>query len=157
MIIEYLNFPNDKDLESRGYNGRGYYFWDEADGQYCHGPYLTHDQALIAFDKYAENLMNDKIKTTQDRIDEIMDNFNFNKVEQTMKALNWQWSSIDGVPEEHELRKLARRLLKDISTKNVSQSDFRYTLATGGFKAIKYYDGGLELEFVVTSWSSPLE
>jgi hypothetical protein len=58
------------------------------------------------------------------------------------------------VPEQHELRKLARRLLKDVSTKSVSQSDFRYTVATGGFKAIKYYDGELGLEFIVSSWDT---
>jgi hypothetical protein len=67
MIVDYLNFPNDKSLESRGYNGKGYYFWDEADEQYWYGPYSTFVQALVASDKYAENLMNDEAKTTQDR------------------------------------------------------------------------------------------
>jgi len=160
MIIEYLNFPNDKDLESRGYNGKGYYFWDEADGQYCYGPYSTYDQALVAFDKYAENLMNDKAKTTQDRIDEIMDNFDFAKVVKAMEALDWNWATAhadDGIPSEYEARAFARNLLKQAAARIVSKEDNCYYLGCGGFVVRKYYDGGLELEFVLTSWSSPSE
>jgi hypothetical protein len=153
--IEYLTNGDFENAVERGYKGVGWYFWDEVE-QDCYGPYLTYDQALVALDKYAENLMNDKLKTTQDRIDEIMDNFNFNKVEETMKALNWQWSSTNGVPEQHELRKQARRLLKDVSTKNVSESDFRYYISTGGFKATKYFDGDLALEFIVSSWDNSI-
>jgi hypothetical protein len=152
-MIEYLYFPNNKDLESRGYSGKGYYFWDEAE-QDCYGPYLTYDQALVALDKYAENLMNDKLKTTQEKIDHIMDHFNFNKVEETMKALNWKWALANGVPQQYELRTEARRLLKDAASKNVSESDLRYYVSTGGFKATKYFDGELELEFIVTSWNT---
>jgi hypothetical protein len=166
MIIEYLNFPNDKDLEYRGYNGKGYYFWDEADGQYCYGPYSTYDEALVAFDKYAENLtqkenlMNDRIKTTQENIDNIMDNFDFSRVIKTMKALDWTWANMhaaDGTPTESEVRTFARNLLKSAAARVVSKEENHCYHACGGFVARKYYDGGLELEFVVTSWSSPLE
>jgi len=94
------------------------------------------------------------MKTTQDRIDEIMDNFDFKKVEQTMKALDWKWGMADSIPEEYELRREARRLLKDVASENVRESDLRYAVATGGFKATKYFDGGLELEFIVTSWDT---
>lgn len=48
----------------------------------------------------------------QDKIDDIMDNFDFSKVETIMKATNWTWASTNGVPAEHELRKQARELLK---------------------------------------------
>ena len=92
------------------------------------------------------------MKTTQEKIDCIMDWFNFAKVEKAMTALNWTWT--DGVPNEPELRQLARRLLKDISAKNVTQSEFRRYIATGGFRATKYYDGELELEFILSGWES---
>ena len=87
----------------------------------------------------------------QDKIDDIMDNFDFNKVETVMKATNWTWASTHGVPVEHELRKQARELLKSVSQHYVSELGFRYAISTGGFKATKYYDGELELEFIVAS------
>lgn len=93
------------------------------------------------------------MKTTQEKIDCIMDWFNFSKVEKAMNALNWIWS--DGnVPTEPQLRQTARRLLKDVSTKNVNEKDFKYSISTGGFCATKYYDGELELQFIVSSWQS---
>ena len=94
------------------------------------------------------------MKATQDRIDEIMDNFDFAKVEQAMKAVNWTWASTDGVPEQYELRREARRLLKDVASKNVRESDMRYAVATGGFKATKYFDGELQLDFILASWDT---
>lgn len=69
----------------------------------------------------------------QDKIDDIMDNFDFNKVETVMKATNWTWASTHGVPVKHELRKQARELLKSVS---------------------KYYDGELELEFIMSKWDT---
>jgi hypothetical protein len=165
--IEYLKLGTFENAKSRGWNGTGYYFWDEADGQYCYGPYKTYNEALIAFEKYAEhlthrdereeNLMNNKIKTAQDNIDHIMDHFDFAKVVKTMEALNWEWSSTDGVPDESEARTFARGLLKSAAARIVSKEENHCYIGCGGFVARKYYDGGLELEFVVTSWSSPLE
>ena len=90
----------------------------------------------------------------QDKIDNIMDNFNFSKVETAMKATNWAWASADGVPTEYELRKQARALLKQVSKKYLSKVSFRCFISTGGFKATKYFDGELELEFIMASWET---
>lgn len=101
--------------------------------------------------------MKTEIKTAQDKIDYIMDNFDFNKVEKTMRALDWKWcgaESDDSIPIQSDLRKQARRLLKQASAKVVSEDDFRYCVSTGGFRAIKYYDGNISLEFIVTEWET---
>ena len=98
--------------------------------------------------------MKAQLTMQQDKIDDIMDNFNFNKVETVMKATNWTWASANGVPAEHELRKQARKLLKSVSQHYVSELGFRYSISTGGFKATKYYDGGLELEFIIAKWDT---
>lgn len=162
--IEYLKLGKFENAKSRGWNGAGYYFWDEADGQYCYGPYKTYNEALAAFDEYAknltqkENLMNNKIRQAQDNIDQIMDYFDFAKVVKTMEALNWQWGtahSEDGIPTESEVRTFARKLLKQAAANIVSEKDNHSYLGCGGFVVRKYYDGTLELEFVVSSWSSP--
>lgn len=97
------------------------------------------------------------MKTTQDKIDNIMDNFNFNRVEKAMRATKWTWASAseeDSIPTETELREQARRLLKEASTKTVTKSDFRWYISTGGFRATKYFDGELELEFILSSWDT---
>ena len=101
-----------------------------------------------------KNNMKKQLTIQQDKIDDIMDNFNFNKVETIMKATNWTWASTHGVPVEHELRKQARELLKSVSQHYVSQLGFRYAISTGGFKATKYYDGELELEFIMAKWDT---
>lgn len=101
-----------------------------------------------------KNNMKKQLTIQQDKIDDIMDNFNFNKVETVMKATNWTWVSTHGVPVEHELRKQARELLKSVSQHYVSELGFRYAISTGGFKATKYYDGELELEFIVAKWDT---
>ena len=98
--------------------------------------------------------MKKQLTIRQDKIDDIMDNFDFNKVETVMKATNWTWASTHGVPVEHELRKQARELLKSVSQHYVSQLGFRYAISTGGFKATKYYDGELELEFIMAKWDT---
>ena len=98
--------------------------------------------------------MKKQLTIQQDKIDDIMDNFDFSKVETVMKATNWTWVSTHGVPVEHELRKQARELLKSVSQYYVSELGFRYAISTGGLKATKYYDGELELEFIVAKWDT---
>lgn len=69
------------------------------------------------------------MKEYSKQIDYIMDVFEFGKAAKMMKAVGWTWGLDDVVPEEYELRKCARKLLKE-----VSEGKYRYT-ATGGFAA----------------------
>ena len=62
------------------------------------------------------------------QMDEIMDSFDFRKVSKMMEAVDWKWATTEGdVPDEYELRKEARRLIKQA----IAGED----CATGGFRA----------------------
>ena len=61
-------------------------------------------------------------------MDEIMDSFDFYQVQKMMSATDWIWaSSEEGIPDQYELRKEARRLMKQA----IAGED----CATGGFRA----------------------
>lgn len=93
--------------------------------------------------------------TYQQQIDIIMDNFDFGKVAKAMKALGWRWHGCDGVPEEPELRKEARRLLREVA----DAEDFT-GVSTGGFVAeCHHYDEGkgLSLRFQIDDWDGATE
>ena len=80
----------------------------------------------------------------QEVIDEIMDNFDFEKVHKAMTALDWKWGK--GIPDVWELKKSARRLLKTSIEENTC-------IGTGGFLVDK--DGDyISLKFVVAEWDN---
>lgn len=79
----------------------------------------------------------------QELIDEIMDCFDFKRVAEVMRKLNWSWASCTGTPEDFEIRRIARGLLKKALV-------YDYC-ATGGLCA-SYNDGELRLAFEVTNW-----
>jgi len=54
--IEYLTSGYFDNAVERGYNGVGWYFWDEADGQYCYGPYDTKETAQQKMKDYYNTL-----------------------------------------------------------------------------------------------------
>lgn len=79
-------------------------------------------------------------------IDEILDEFDFERVHKVMVALDWQWYNTAGVPSIGDLRRAARSLLQQV----VDGKNLRYT-ATGGFVAYME-DGVLGLRFEVASF-----
>lgn len=90
-------------------------------------------------------------------IEDILDNFDFKQVKKVMDALEWKYHDS---PDSHitiaELRKMARRLLKDIY--NADPSD-HWFIACGGFEAERRMCPGdpkkyLYLKFVVTEWDN---
>lgn len=99
-------------------------------------------------------------------IEDILDEFDFEKVEKTMEALNWHWfDAADGIPRIGELRKKARYLLTEVYQKAfASDTGVEHALGTGGFKAraVKDFlpDDGfnfkiyMELTFEVASWDN---
>jgi hypothetical protein len=99
-------------------------------------------------------------------IRDIIDEFDFDKVERTMEALNWKWRG--ETPTLYDLRKEAEHLLRGAAKSRLS--DFKDTHhdvaiinATGGFEAKAWCDEGktkiigLDLAFVVESWDSSIE
>lgn len=78
-------------------------------------------------------------------IDEIMDNFNFNRVAKAMKALEWEWhDAFEGVPTESEIRMQARHMLNSIDVVKTATSTGYYN--TRGFVASGDYDDNNNLE-----------
>jgi len=80
------------------------------------------------------------------RIEEIMKDFDFNRVLETMKALNWSWcmnGGKSGIPNITQLREEARKQLKEA----VRCGEW---VACGGFQVmIKPENGYLALLFIV--------
>lgn len=73
-------------------------------------------------------MMSNEIKN---KIDYVLDEFDFEKCQKCMKALNWIWSSsltLDGIPTIGEMRRFARALLIE-SYKNKNE------ISSGGFIA----------------------
>ena len=79
-------------------------------------------------------------------VNEILDEFEFEKVHRTMKALNWTWHDTDGVPTIGDLRRQARELLQELL-----RNDKYHITGTGGLYAYKE-DGLVGLRFVVTRY-----
>jgi hypothetical protein len=99
-------------------------------------------------------------------IKEIMDEFEFNRVECVMDALNWRWRG--EIPTIQDLREEAERLLRGAAKSRLGDfKDAHWEVpilnACGGFKAKAWCDEGktkitmLDLAFVVESWDSSIE
>lgn len=90
------------------------------------------------------------------KVDYIMKNFDFIKVQQAMIALNWKWMHYEisnpderlRIPTLDRIRSNARDLLIKVCT----QPETLY--GTGGFEAERYEEGTIELRFVLTHYNS---
>ena len=99
----------------------------------------------------------------QERIQYVLDHFNFDKVHRTMTALQWKW--VNSTLDKHEvpslgLIKVKARYLLDCSYNGLIKSDTDYfTTGTGGLEATCFKEGtGYEftLKFVLTEADSEL-
>ena len=99
-------------------------------------------------------------------IDEIMDNFNFNRVQIAMDHLNWKWAG--EYVTVRMLNETARRLLRDAAESRLNDFEDTHwevgvTHGTGGFQATAYCNEsktkitGLELQFVLADWDEHIE
>lgn len=96
---------------------------------------------------------------------EILDCFDFKKTHELMVYLKWPWiMALDvdenGVPEIWEIRRTARRLLREVGEKLLDDDQFPdFGIATGGLYAQAYRDGSMDtirfrLQFVLESWDN---
>ena len=87
-------------------------------------------------------------------IKEILEEFDFNKVENVMTFLDWKW---DGeTPKIGTIIVTAFSLLEEVYEK-CEKNKKEITMATGGFSATAWYFEDrihLSLEFTLTSWST---
>jgi hypothetical protein len=96
------------------------------------------------------------MKTTDEMIQEILDNFDFEQMHKVMTFLNWKWY-YDAVPTIEELKEIAKNLLNQ-TVKGINNFKGFNNLfcSSGGFRAIGKKDGEviyLELLFECTSWN----
>jgi len=68
----------------------------------------------------------------REKIDEIMESFDFESVHNHMKKTKWKWGMDDNTPTIGELKEEASRMLNDLV------DDDLIFVSTGGFTAIKY-------------------
>ena len=98
------------------------------------------------------------MKTREKLINEIVENFDWEKTHNAMKLLEWRWASTDtedGVPTIGNLMVTAINLLRDAYDGAMEENE-TYHAGTGGFEAVAHVDKGelwnLELRFVLNSW-----
>lgn len=100
-------------------------------------------------------------------IDDIMDNFEFDKVQTAMEALDWQWAG-KGVPSIKQLKETAVYLLKGAAESRLGdylESHWEQGIinSTGGFQATAFCDEAktkvvaLDLKFVLADWDSEVK
>ncbi len=99
-----------------------------------------------------------------DMINEVIANFDFERVQQVMKALNWTWCGSEEVPTIGELKvsagdRLSCAIEQVLSAKNTEHHEVGWMSNSGGLKAMawKKEDGTLariQLEFVVEDWDA---
>ena len=100
-------------------------------------------------------------KSREQLIDEIVENFNWDKVYKTMEALSWTWVDGEGeTPSTGKLITTATRLLRD-AYDGAEEEQYTNLIGTGGFEAVCHVDEDgiyrLELRFVVASWDVDIE
>ncbi len=91
------------------------------------------------------------MKNLEAKIAAIMDEFDWVKVQQTMKALAWTYFDKVGTPEIKDLKELADKLLRDVSSDRFIPGD---SVNCGGFEARRMSKKHLSLHFIVTEMDS---
>ena len=102
-------------------------------------------------------------------VDEIIEEFNFVKVQLAMESLGWRWASAKNlIPTTDELREEAERLLRRAADLRLGSSfkdahhDVPVITGSGGFEARAYCNenktkiNGLELAFVLEHWDAEI-
>lgn len=110
-----------------------------------------------------------KVNQTEVMINNIINEFDFLKVQAAMEALNWRWVSTNNqVPTTLKLRETAIELLRDAAKCRLGGFiDEHYEVpivcGTGGFEATAYCNEDkteitfLKLQFVVAEWEADLD
>lgn len=93
-----------------------------------------------------------------EQIEDLLDEFDFDKVKEVMDCLGWTYhDSVDEYVSIGELRRMARYLLESAYK---AEDKAHYFTASGGFHVDRWMHPGdtqkyLTLKFVVTEWSNP--
>ena len=94
-------------------------------------------------------------------IQDILENFDFQKCRSVMQVLNWEWATVPGIPTIDRLKKAAENRLRDAMdmAKKGKCSKSTYFVSSGGLRANAWSNRygqveGVRLEFVLTDWDT---
>jgi hypothetical protein len=90
-----------------------------------------------------------------EKIEEILNNFDFDRVFKTMTFLDWTWL-YKGVPSIYQLVVSSKKKLEDSYDYSLEHKE-DWGIHSGGLKVRSYYENGkvdLSLEFVLTDWDT---
>lgn len=79
-------------------------------------------------------------------IEDVLEDFDFDKVRKVMEFLDWGWAGAEKevkVPSLYRLVKHADILLHEVTKEDINE------VSAGGFRAVKDEDGNLELRFEI--------
>lgn len=83
----------------------------------------------------------------------IIEEFDFEKVHNVMKFLNWEWHDT-GVPDVKELKAQATELLNDAYEGSLKNANKTWNISTGGFLATVSIEANyVSLKFIIEEWS----
>jgi hypothetical protein len=99
----------------------------------------------------------------KEMIENIINNFDFDRCLKVMEFLNWEWwcpnDSILKIPNMDELKESAKgKLHRAIEgCKELKKGEYSYNVSSGGFKASAFKNryghiNFLTLEFILTEW-----
>jgi hypothetical protein len=108
--------------------------------------------------KYTKlSILDDDIyKECEKIIDDILNEFDFNKIHKVMVLLNWSWyssKSVSGIPSIQEMIKTATHLLESVIVRRFqmeNEEEYIY-IGSGGFYVYSIYNT-IKLEFRITEW-----
>lgn len=100
----------------------------------------------------------EKERYLQERIDEVMDWFDFEKVHKAMVALNWEWIGV-GVPEIPDMRKKVREYMRDTFNRVVAGKNKSFCSCGGFSVTCENQDGVIffNVSFEVAEWITDAE
>lgn len=93
-------------------------------------------------------------------INEILNEFNFERCHKVMKHLGWVWISSNQTPSVEKLKETAEELLRhSIESSKKNKTNDYYSVSTGGLKATAYRNKSykiihLKLEFIIAGWET---
>ena len=99
-----------------------------------------------------------------DMVNEVLAQFDFEKVNKTMYLLNWKWFDKADIPTITELKESAEQHLysaieQALSPTNIEHHEVGWHSASGGFKATAWKNedntlARIQLEFIVADWDA---
>jgi len=88
--------------------------------------------------------MNDKLRNN---FEDAFSRFDFKKVRQVMRLLEWTWAGSDEIPTEPDMEETVRHLFDEASN-SLSKENSSSAWSTGGFKVEVFNSGNVNIEFV---------